>query len=155
MLFENPYTLRVDETTGIPRYFVSFMDGWGVHRETEISRPVYKEFEDFVRIERNLTRWDERHTERFEQTEKMLSARMKNLPKSLEDTVFDGERNEHLRRAMQQLTEIQRRRFVLYHEFGLTYEQIAKMEGCSFVAVKYSVDKAKKAIRKNFEFFSD
>ncbi|GHU80509.1 hypothetical protein FACS1894191_5950 [Clostridia bacterium] len=72
MLFENPYTLREDTSGAIPRYYVSLADGEGIHRETEISRPVFKEFEKFAKYERNLTRWGERHIERSEQTEEML-----------------------------------------------------------------------------------
>jgi RNA polymerase sigma-70 factor (ECF subfamily) len=137
MLFENPYTLRLDGNDGkdIMRYFVSFKDGEGIHRETEISRPIFNEFLKFVKIERNLTRWGERHIEQSEQTDETLRQRMVKPPKSLEETVFDSERNERLRLAIQQLPEIQRRRFVLHHEFGLTYEQIGEMEGCTFQAV--------------------
>jgi RNA polymerase sigma-70 factor (ECF subfamily) len=69
-------------------------------------------------------------------------------PKSVEDAAFDSLRNEKLRQAIQELPEIQRRRFVLYHEFGLTYEQIAEMEGCSKVSVFRSVDRAEDKIRE-------
>jgi RNA polymerase sigma-70 factor (ECF subfamily) len=155
MLFENPYTLRFDDNDGkdITRYFVTFKDGEGIHRETEISRPIFREFVRLQRDERNLTRSDERHIERSEQTEEMLKDKMVNPPKSLEYEVFDSQRNERLRLAIQQLPEIQRRRFVLYHEFGLTYEQIGEMEGCTKRAVKFSVDAAKKKICKEIKNF--
>ena len=151
MLFENPYTLRKVDDEGITRYFVSFTDSEGIHRETEVLRPIYKEFERFVKVERNLTRWGERHIEKYEQTEEMLREKMTKLPKSLEDEVFDCQRNERLRQAIQQLPETQRRRFVLHHEFGLTYEQIAEMEGCSSRAIEYSVSIAREKIKKFFE----
>jgi RNA polymerase sigma-70 factor (ECF subfamily) len=155
MLFENPYTLRLDDNDGkdIMPYFVSFKDGEGIHRETEISCPIFNEFLKFVKIERKLTRWGERHIEQSEQTDETLRQRMVKLPKSLEETVFDSERSERLRLAIQQLPEIQRRRFVLHHEFGLTYEQIGEMEGCTKMAVKFSVDAAKKKICKEMKNF--
>ena len=59
----NPYTLRTEVSGGITRYYVSFTDGQAIHRETEVSRPVYLEFLRFVKIERSLRRWDERHIE--------------------------------------------------------------------------------------------
>jgi RNA polymerase sigma-70 factor (ECF subfamily) len=153
MLFDNPYTLREEATGGIPRYFVSFVDGEGIHRETEVSRPVYREFERFIRIERNLIRWNERHVEQSELTEETLNARAAKPQKSLEETVFDSERDEKLRQTIKQLPDIQRRRFVLYHEFGFTYQQIAEMEGCTKRAVKGSVDLAVEKIREEISDF--
>ncbi|GHV32669.1 hypothetical protein FACS18949_04320 [Clostridia bacterium] len=149
----NLYTLRTEIVEGIMHYHVSFTDGQAVHRETEVSRPVYLEFCRFVKQERNLRRWDERHTEQSDLTDETLYNRAATPPKSVEETVFDSERNERLRQAIAELPEIQRRRFVLYHEFGLTYEQIAKMEGCSKVSAFRSVNRAEEKIRelmKNF-----
>jgi RNA polymerase sigma-70 factor (ECF subfamily) len=153
MLFDNPYTLREEISGGIPRYFVSFADGEGINRETEVSRIVYREFERFVRIERNQTRWNERHIEQSELTDESLNARVAKPQKSLEDTVFDSLRDEQLRLAIRRLPEIQRRRFVLHHEFDLTYGQIAEMEGCTKMAVKFSVDLAKTKIREEIKEF--
>ena len=143
----NPYALRTEIVEGITRYFVTFTDGQAVQRETEVSRPVYIEFLRFVRIERNLRRWDERHTEQSSLTDETLYERAIHQPKSLEETVFDSLRNERLRQAIQQLPEIQRRRFVLHHEFGLTYEQIAEMEGCTFQAVAKTIAVAETNIK--------
>jgi RNA polymerase sigma-70 factor (ECF subfamily) len=148
---ENPYTLRTDIVEGITRYYVSFIDGQAINREIEGSRPVYLEFLRFIKHERNLRRWDERHIEQSELTDESLYNRALRPPKSVEETAFDSLRNEYLRLAIQQLPEIQRRRFVLYHEFGLTYEQIAEMEGCTHVAVIRSVDKAQNKIKNYFK----
>ena len=64
---------------------------------------------------------------------------------------FDSLRDEHLRQVITELPEIQRRRFFLYHDFGLTYEQIADMEGCTRRAVKFSVDLAEEKIREKLK----
>jgi len=149
----NPYALRKDDSEGIPRYFISFHDSQGIQRETEISRPVYRAFKTFVKYENKLTRRDERHMERFEQTDEMLQAKMVNPPKSLEDEVFDCQRNERLKLAIQQLPEIQRRRFTLYHEFGLTYEQISEIEGCSRQSAARSVERAEEKVRTEINKF--
>ena len=147
----NHYALRTEIVEGIMRYYVSFTDGQNVPRETEVSRPVYLEFLRFIRIERNLRRWDERHIEQSDLTDETLHDRALYPQKSIEDTAFDSLRNEQLRLAVQSLPEIQRRRFVLYHEFGLTYEQIAEMEGCTHVAVLRAVKKAQDSIKNYFE----
>ena len=54
-----------------------------------------------------------------------------------------------LHRAIAKLPEIQKRRLILYYFQGLTYEQIAGMEGCTFQAVAKSVAAAEKRL-KNF-----
>jgi len=154
-MFDNAshYTLRTEINEGITRYYVSFKDGQAIHRETEVSRPVYLEFQRFVKIERNLRRWDERHTEQSDLTDETLHSRAINPQKSVEDTAIDSIRDKNLRQAVERLPETQRRRFVLYHEFGLTYEQIAEMEGCTKRAVKFSVDIATAKIQENQNIF--
>jgi RNA polymerase sigma-70 factor (ECF subfamily) len=147
----NPYSLRTEAVGGLTRYYVSFTDGQHIPRETEVSRPVYAEFLRFVKYERKLRRRDERHGDGSDLTNEATRKKMKNPPKSLEDKVFDRRWNERLRASIQRLPEIQRRRFVLRHEFGLTYEQIGEMEGCAKMPVKRSVDRAEEAIRKAME----
>ena len=147
----NHYTLRTEIVEGIIRYYISFTDGQTIPREIEVSRPVYLEFSRFIKDERNLRRWDERHTEQSELTEETLYIRALYPEKTVEDTAFDNLKNEQLRQAIQQLPEIQRRRFVLYYDFGLTYEQIADMEGCTKRAVKFSVDISIKKIREKLK----
>lgn len=104
----NPYTLRTEVAEGMTRYFISFMDGQAILRETEVSRPIYLEFLRFVKAERNLRRWDERHTEQSDLTDESLYDRALHKPKSVEDTAFDSLRNEKLRQAIQKLPELQR-----------------------------------------------
>jgi len=151
----NPYTLRTEAIEGIKHYYISFADGEGIHRETEVSRPVYLEFLRFVKIERNLRRWDDRHTEQSELTDETLYARALNPIKSTEEKAFDNLRNEQLRLAIQGLPEIQRRRFVLYHEFGLTYEQIAEIEGCKKQSICESIIRAEEKIKIILKIFQD
>ena len=147
----NPYTLRTETREGITCYYISFTDGQAILRETEVSRPVYLEFLRFVKTERNLRRWDERHLEQSELTDETLYARSLHQPKSTEESAFDSLQDERLRQIIAELPETQRRRFVLYHEFGLTYEQIAGMEGCTFQAVAQSIKPAEKKVKKIFE----
>ena len=147
----NPYALRTETAGGITRHYVSFKDGQDTPQETEVSRPVYLEFQRFNKIERNLRRWDERHIEQSDLTDETLYDRALRQPKSLEETVYDSQRDELLRLAVQSLPKIQRRRFVLYHEHGLTYEQIAEIEGCAFQVVARAVKSAEMKIKKYFE----
>ena len=52
------------------------------------------------------------------------------MPKSVEELIFDAEQRELLRKAISALPEIQRRRFLLYHEYDFNYRQIGEMEHC-------------------------
>ena len=149
----NPYTIRFEETDGSKRYFVAFRDGQGIFRETEVSKAVYMEFCNFIKRERNLRRSDERHLEQSELTEETLCRRAIHKPKPIDEAVNDSIRIERLNRAIMELPEIQRRRFMLHFDLGLTYEQIGEMEGCTKMPIKRSIDRAIEKIRlalKNF-----
>lgn len=130
----NPYTIRFEETDGRKCYFVAFTDGQGNFREIEVSKAVYMEFCHFIKRERNLRRSDERHLEQSELTEETLCRRAVHKPKPIDEAVNDTIRLERLNRAIMQLPEIQRRRFMLHFDLGLTYEQIGAMEGCTKMA---------------------
>lgn len=149
----NPYTIRIEETNGQKRYFVAFVDGQAIFQEVEVSYEVYKQFCSFIKCERNLRRSDERHLEQSELTEETLCRRALHKPKPVDEAINDKIRSEQLNRAIMELPEVQRRRFRLYFEYGLTYEQIGKIESCSKVAVKYTIDKAVIAIRKKLKDF--
>jgi RNA polymerase sigma-70 factor (ECF subfamily) len=149
----NHYTLKAETVDGATRYFVSFIDGEANECETEVSYEVYHEFLRFTVAERSLRHWDERHREYSEVWEETLSQRAVHQPKGLEDAIIDELQNERLRMAIRQLPKKQRRRFVLYHEHELTYEQIAEMEGCHFTSVHESVKCAEKKIAKIIKNF--
>lgn len=148
----NPYNLQIYEDEDTKRYYAAFVDEEGNKTEVEISIEVAKElFQTFVRKERNLRRSDERNLEHSELTEQVLYQRALHKPESLEDTAFLNLQKEKLWRAIDTLPKIQRRRLILYYFEGFTYEQIAKIEGCSFRAIKYSVDCAKENLKKYFQ----
>ena len=55
------------------------------------------------------------------------------------------------KKALDRLTESQRRRFILSAVYGLTTRQIADREGVSHVAVVYSLEAVEKKIKKALE----
>jgi RNA polymerase sigma-70 factor (ECF subfamily) len=149
----NPYALRTEIREGITQYYVLFTDGQSIPRETEVSRPVYLEFLRFVKTERNLRRSDERHIEQLKLSDETLHTRSMCQSKSIEEMAFDSLQNEHLRKAVKELPVTQRRRFILHHEFGLTYGQIAEMEGCKRQPVTRSIERAEEKIRTMIKKF--
>ncbi|MCL2611380.1 MAG: sigma-70 family RNA polymerase sigma factor [Defluviitaleaceae bacterium] len=154
-IYQNSYILNTLETEGVPKYYVSFNDGQGVFNEIEVSHSIYLEFCQFVKDERNLKRWDERHIEHLELADEDMYSRAIRKPKNLDEIVFENFLYEHLEKAIENLSDIQSRRFDLYYNLGLTYEQIGNMEGCSKMSVKRSIDRAEEKIREKLKKFKN
>ena len=149
----DPYTMRVEETEEILHYYIIFKDGQAVTQEIEVSKCIYLAFCHFAKHERRLKRWDERYTEQSDLSDATIYSRALYHPKSVEESIISAFKDERIRVAVLRLPETQRRRFLLSHYGELTYEQIAKIEGCSKVAVKYTIDKAKMSITKELKDF--
>ena len=94
-----------------------------------------------------------RHIEHSELTDETLNDRAFYKAERIEDIVSESIEYEQLHRAVSELPEVQRRRLKLYFFDELTYEQIAKLEGCTKRAVKFSVDIAVEKLKKNFKIF--
>lgn len=145
----NPYTIC--EKNG--KYYLSFSDGQGMRYEMEIQKELFDMLNQFELDDLSvLNEWD-RHIEHFEQTEQTLNRRAYYKAESVEDAVLRNIEYERLHRAISELPETQRRRLTLYYFQGLTYEQIAEMEGCTKRAIKFSVDIAIEKLKKFFEKF--
>ena len=71
-----------------------------------------------------------------------------NSGRGAEDAVYESMQTQALREGVNQLPEVQKRRLQMYFFDGLTYEEIAVREGCSYQAVQKSIAAALKKIRK-------
>jgi len=141
-----PYTLRTDHVNNDKHYYVIFRDGQGILHEIEIEASLYNVFRAFEKQDKQQENFFDRHIEHSELTEKTLRKRMINPSQSIEEKICNKEFLETFWLALGELPIIQRRRFVLYYDSKLTYEQIAEMEGCTKRAIKFSVDAAKEKI---------
>lgn len=143
----NPYSIC--ERNG--SYYIEFLDGEHQKHEFEISRELYEAFDEFeLRDISYLHQWDKyiEHSELWEHT---LNGRAVQKPESVEDVVLEKLLVERLHRAIQKLPEIQKRRLILYFFDGMTYERIAKQEGCTKMPVKRSIDVALEKLKKELE----
>ena len=152
---ENIYTLREEVFEGRKRFFISFKDGQDVLHEVETTQPIYDEFIALRKINRNLQSFDERHREYSELTDETLNRRAVKSIKSVEETIIESERSELIQRAIAELPEIQRRRFLLYFEYVLTYTAIGRLEGCSATSVKGSIDIARAKVIKTLKVLDE
>jgi len=142
------YTVREETVDGVARYFAAFKDGGGLTQETEIPCEVYLAL-DLCRLDEKRQQNEfERHIERLALSEGQLAARALRPPRPMEETVAQS---VDMQAALTTLTDTQRRRFLLYHEHGLSHKQISVVEGCSVRAVEYSVAAARKVIKKFFD----
>lgn len=145
----NPYTLTITEG----RYYLSFKDGRGKQQNIEIDEVLYQTFDRFELEDISHLNRVSRHIEHFELTEETLNDRTFHRAKQIEDIVSESIEYEQLHRAVSKLPKVQRRRLKLYFFGEMSYEQIAKLEGCTKRAVKFSVDIAVEKLKKNFKKF--
>jgi len=138
---DNPYTLGYDENK--KTYIVEFIDNQRVIHKVEVSNKVYEAFDKFELEDVSQIHKYQRHIEYSEVYEDTINTRALNKAPSVDEIVEKKILNE-------ELTEIQKNRLKKYYFEDMTYEEIAKEENCSKVAVKYSIDIAIQKISKKF-----
>lgn len=141
----NPYTL----TKIGDKHWLSFRDGQGILHEIMIDRELFELMNRFELDDLSFLNEVDRHYEHSELTEGSLYDRAAMLPESVEEVVLKKIQYEALYRAIRELPEVQQRRLMLYYFQGLTYAQIAEMEGCKYQTVQESIYAALKKL-KNF-----
>ncbi len=146
---DNPYTLNCLEEKNI--YIVSFKDIKGIFHNVEVSKEIYMSFNSFeLQDLRELNEYD-RHIEHSEIFENNLTERAIDKPMLVDEIVENQIINEELKKAIQNLPEIQRNRLKKYYFDNMSYEEIAKEERCTKRAVKFSVDIAIEKISKKLK----
>lgn len=146
----NPYTLSVDEEKEI--YIVEFKDSKNVLQKIEISKEVYDAFDKFELEDISQIHKIRKHIEHNEVYEETLFKRCVSLAESVDLQVERKVLYENLKRAINELPDIQKNRLKKYYFEDKTLEEIAKEENCSKVAIKYSLDSAIKNISKKIKF---
>ena len=146
----DPYPIS---TTEDGRHWLTFLDGQGNRHHVEISAAVFTLFDSFELDDLSYLNEVDRHYEQSELTEASLYDRAVHRPATVEESALQSMEYAQLHRAISELPEIQKRRLILYYFQGLTYEQIAEMEGCTKRAVKFSVDIAVEKLKKFFKNF--
>ena len=146
---DNPYTIFYCRETD--KYFLSFKDGQEKHHHFEIDKSLYDTFNGFELEDLSMLNEFDNHTEHSELTEASLNKRALHKPESVEEIVYVRLRNEQLHTAISKLPDTQRRRLLLYYFGGLTYEQIAEMEGCHRTSVCESILRAKAKIKEQLK----
>lgn len=142
----NPYVLSIENGD----HYVAFSDGQGVRHKERISGELFELFDHFELEDISQMNAISRYLEHSELTEGTLNQRALLQPELIEDDVYRKIMYDQLHTAISELPNVQRRRVLLYYFGGYTYEQIAKKEGCTKMAVKFSIDIAVKKLRDKF-----
>lgn len=121
-------------------YYLSFIDGQSVKQTICIDIELYNLLNSFELEDISYMNVISRHYEHSKLTPQTLHERTFCNESSIEDDAIKNIQYKELYKAISKLPEIQKRRLELYYLKGLTYAQIAKVEKCSTVAIKYSID---------------
>lgn len=151
---DNPYTLDYNDNEHI--YTVSFIDNKQVIHNVEVSKKVFEAFdkfelEDISELHKVDKHIDSRNIDNTDYTDIVLYHLGISNYKSVEEEIEEKLQNEELYKAINILSETQKRRLKLYYFEDLTLQEIADLEGCSVKNVYKSIEQAKEKIAKNLK----
>lgn len=146
--YDNPYTLESVEKEEL--YFIRFRDDKGEHLVT-VSKEVFDVFDESEKQDNNMMVRNSRYIHKYELSDEALSNKMLNNQTSIEDKLINDFEIQELYEAINELSDIQKRRIKKYFFEDKTFEEIAIEEECSKVAVKYTIDIALEKISKKIK----
>lgn len=146
---DNPYTLYYCEKNN--KYICVFKDNNGTIQKVEITTKVYNALSDFELEDISQMHKYDKHIEHSELLEGTLYRRMSDSIYTFEDDIEKKILIESIKKELEYLPKIQARRIKKYFFYNMTMEEIAKVEGCSKVAIKYSIDIAIDKISKKIK----
>ena len=143
---DNPYTLEFIEEKN--SYRVSFKDVKGKFRRIEVNKEIYQAFDRFELDDLSELNEFDNHIEHSEVYENNLNKRAMDKPLGVDEIVETMLINEELKKAINELSDIQKRRIRMYYFEDMTLEDIARIEKTSHQAVSKSIIKALAELRK-------
>lgn len=148
---DNPYNLSSDKKNGL--YYVSFIDSRGNLQYIEINKAIFDELNKFELKDVSQMNEYDNHIEHLELSDEELYHRRKtNTNDYYNENIFNKILIKDLLSEIRKLPILQKNRLIKYYFYNMSYEQIAKEEGISKIAVKYSIDIAIEKILKKFKF---
>ena len=143
---ENPYTLGIDEINN--SHTITFKDNKNIIHKITVSYEVFKVFDEFELKDISQMHEYERHIEHLELGNEKLNNKMIYKPISIEEQVEKKIVYEELRKAINQLSDVQKRRIKMYYFENMNVEEIALIENTTHQAVSKSIRKGIEEIKK-------
>lgn len=140
----NPYEIfTVGIETDSPHYYMSFTDSRGIHICMEINKSLFELFDRFELDDLSYLNKLDRHRAYQELSDETLYQYSSSAGAQVEDHF----RFDHLHKAIEKLTSVQKRRLILYYFYEYTLAEIAALEGCSLPSVSRTIIKAKNKLK--------
>lgn len=149
---DNPYSLDFKENN----YVVSFKTVKNEYKEVKVSEEVFKAFdkfelEDISQLHKVDKHIDMRVIDNTEYMDIILFNNAVNDEISIEEKIENKILQEELKKAILELSEVQKRRVIKYYFENKTLQKIAEEEGCSIASVKESLDSSINKLRKKLK----
>ena len=143
---DNPYILSYCEEKKL--YIVTFKDVAGKINKIEVQEEVYKALDRFELDDiKEMNEYD-RHIEHSEIYEDNLCVRAMDKPTVLEDYIIQKSTFEDLKKAINMLPEVQKRRIKKYYFEDKTEQQIADEENATHQSVHIILERALENLKK-------
>ena len=151
---DNPYSLDFKENS----YVVSFKTNKNEYKEVKISEEVFKAFdrfelEDISQLHKVDKHIDMRVIDNTEYMDIILFNNALNDEISIAEQIENKILQEELKKAILELSEVQKRRVIKYYFENKTLQKISEEEGCSITSVKESLDSSINKLRKKLKKF--
>lgn len=145
---DNPYELNIIDS----KYIVKFKDNKKETHYVEVNAQIYEIFDKFeLRDLSELNEYDN-HIEHLELYDETLERRIIHKQELIEDVIIRKVIFEKLHDAIQQLSEIEKRRIKMYYFEDKTLEEIAKIENTSHQAISKSLQNSIKKLKNLLKF---
>lgn len=145
---DNPYELSIIDS----KYIVKFKDNKKEIHYVEVNTQIYEIFDKFeLRDLSELNEYDN-HIEHSELYDETLERRIIHKQELIEDVIIKKVTFEKLHNAIQQLSEIEKRRIKMYYFEDKTLEEIAKIENTSHQAISKSLQNSIKKLKNLLKF---
>lgn len=143
----NPYTLMFEE--GI--YKVEFKDSKGNNQVIEINQNIYKAFNEFELKDLSHMNEYDNHIEHSEIYEYSLYKRAVYKEISVEERIEKNINFERLKKVIDSLPEVQKRRIRMYYFEDKNLEEIARLEHVSHQAISKSIKNSLNKIKEKYK----
>ena len=137
-------------------YVVSFKTVKNEYKEVKVSEEVFKAFdkfelEDISQLHKVDKHIDMRVIDNTEYMDIILFNNALNDEISIAEQIENKILQEELKKAILELSEVQKRRVIKYYFENKTLQKIAEEEGCSITSVKESLDSSINKLRKKLK----
>lgn len=147
------YECTVKIIDGAKHFFVAFND-INCHTQTiEVSKELFLEFKAFQKEDEHQRYTFRRYIEHIDLTDEELHFKAFNSLNLTDEIVINKQLYSRLCEAIETLSHTQKRRFLLYYEYDLTFREIATIEGRAEYSVQESIYSAKAKVLRAIETF--